>query len=210
VCDSDPLVLFAHTLPPIDCCSSLLALLVCALSQESENTALTVAAYKGHDEVVRLLLQRGAKIDHQVSTVELSCIISVASSLLFCSSVLCFDERPAMQSSHFLYQPETCLPFVCVQDKYGQTALYSSSANNRIKVVKALLVNAYVAIRVYHLLVALGQLGSFQARPVVASLIVWLTVVGPQGQYGTARQGLSAGHDSRNGVLPEWRLACFP
>jgi len=41
--------------------------LTCLLSQESEATALTVAADRGHNEVMRLLLLHGADIDHQVS-----------------------------------------------------------------------------------------------------------------------------------------------
>jgi len=77
--NSDPLVLFAHILSPIDSCSSLVAMLVCAPSQELENTALTIAAYLGHAEVVRLLLQNGAKVDHQVGATDLSCIESGAS-----------------------------------------------------------------------------------------------------------------------------------
>ena len=72
-------------------------MLVCALSQESENTALTIAAYEGHDDVVRLLLQRGAKIDHQVGTADLSCIVSGASSWLCGGFVLCVDERGRKQ-----------------------------------------------------------------------------------------------------------------
>jgi len=83
---SDPLVLFAHTLPPIDCFSSRLAMLVCALSKESKDTALTIAADRGHDVVVRLLLQHGAKIDHQAYLV---CIVLVASASVSCTGVLC-------------------------------------------------------------------------------------------------------------------------
>jgi len=43
-------------------------LLLCLVLQKSKGTALTIAADRGHDEVVRLLLQHGAKVDHQVST----------------------------------------------------------------------------------------------------------------------------------------------
>jgi len=53
--------------------------LVCVLLQDSGATALTIAASKGHDKVVRLLLQHGAKIDHQVSTADLCSIVCAAS-----------------------------------------------------------------------------------------------------------------------------------
>jgi len=39
-------------------------------SQSSEETALTLAACRGHAEMVRLLLQHGAKVNRQVSTAE--------------------------------------------------------------------------------------------------------------------------------------------
>jgi len=41
-------------------------MLVSALSQESEDTALTIAASRGHAEVVRLLLQHRANVKHRV------------------------------------------------------------------------------------------------------------------------------------------------
>jgi len=116
-------------------------MLVCALSQESEDTALTIAADQGHEKVVSLLLQRGANIDHQVSTADLSCVVSAASSLVFCCCVL--------QRSRLQYQPETCPPVVHKQDVYGQTALYSASSKNHIKVVEALLVGEDAGLWLY-------------------------------------------------------------
>jgi len=76
-------------------------MLVWALLQEFEGTALTIAAAQGHEKVVRLLLQHGVRIDHQVGTADLSCVVSAASSLVCVGFVLCVDERPAMQRSHF-------------------------------------------------------------------------------------------------------------
>jgi len=61
---------------------------VSALSQGSENTALTIAAFRGHDEVVVLLLQHGAKIDHQVSTADISgtpCVMVAVAWLRLCA-----------------------------------------------------------------------------------------------------------------------------
>jgi len=42
---------------------------------------LTIAADRGHDEVVRLLLQHGANVDHQVSIADISRAVSVGSLL---------------------------------------------------------------------------------------------------------------------------------
>jgi len=124
-------------------------MLVCALSQKSENTALIIAADRGHAEVVWILLQKGAKIDRQVGTADLSCIVSGASSLVCGGPVLCLDERPRMQRSHFWHSTETCLPFVCIQDVRGQTALYSACSNNHIKVVETLLVGEDAGLWLY-------------------------------------------------------------
>jgi len=76
---------------PVDCFRSSLTVLVCVRSQDSGDTALTIAASEGHDEVVRLLLQHGAKIDHQVSTADLCASVCVACvSPLHCfSAALC-------------------------------------------------------------------------------------------------------------------------
>ena len=111
--------------------------------QVTLQTPLCLASGFGHDEVVRLLLQRGAKIDHKVGTADLSCRVYAPSSLLSCDSVLCVDGRPAMQ----------CPPFVCVQDVNGQTALYSASSRNHIKVVEALLVRVDAGLWLWFCLV---------------------------------------------------------
>jgi len=69
-------------------CSSLFGTVDCVLSQESENTALTIAAFRGHDEVVVLLLQHGTKIDHQVSTADMSgrlCVMVAVAWLRLCA-----------------------------------------------------------------------------------------------------------------------------
>jgi len=154
------------------------------------DTALVFAANQGHHEVVRILLQHGAKIDHQVSTADQSCIVSGASSLLCCDFVLCVDERPRMQCSRFWYSTETCLPFVCIQDVYGQTALYIASSKNHIKVVEALLVRVDAGLWLWFCLVTHSPLSiSANAVRSIADTLS-LTVVGVQGRFGTAAQGL--------------------
>jgi len=40
-------------------------------------------------------------------------------------------------------------PLLCIQDVYGQTALYSASADNHIKVVEALLVGVDAVLWLY-------------------------------------------------------------
>jgi len=122
-------------------------MLVCALSQESEDTALTIAAYKGHEKVVRLLLQRGANIDHQVGTAFLSCIVSGALSLGFCGFVLMSGLRCNVYTSGILLKH--FYPLLCIQGVYGQTALHSASANNHIKVVEVLLVGVDAVLWLY-------------------------------------------------------------
>jgi len=57
---------------PVDVRRLFLAVLVCARSQKSEGTALTIAAKRGHDDVMRLLLQHGADVNHQVGAFTLS------------------------------------------------------------------------------------------------------------------------------------------
>jgi len=74
-------------------------MLVCALSQESKAAALTIAADRGHEEVVRLLLQKGANISHQVRTAELCRVVSVTLSFLSCSPALLLAES-SMQDVH--------------------------------------------------------------------------------------------------------------
>ena len=45
----------------------------CGRSQESDGTALIIAAERGHYEVVMALLNHGANVEHRVSTAHASC-----------------------------------------------------------------------------------------------------------------------------------------
>jgi len=67
--------------------------------QVTLQTPLCLASGFGHDEVVRLLLQRGAKIDHQVSTADLSCIVFVTSLVLFWSSAMTIASKLVLQKT---------------------------------------------------------------------------------------------------------------
>jgi len=59
--------------------------------QETEITALCVAAREGHHEVVILLLKHGSKVNHQVITViYLSSVLCLRHCLLADGAVVCF------------------------------------------------------------------------------------------------------------------------
>ena len=99
------------------------------LSQREQATALCFAAERGHDEVVRLLLQHGAKIDHQVCTIHVSC-----QEFGFAMHVL----LPTMTQSAVTINLTSF--YASLQDVHGQTALYLASSGNHCKVVETLLV----------------------------------------------------------------------
>jgi len=61
-----------HSSSLCPCVDVLLSMPVRLVLQEDQTTALICAAGRGHEQAVRLLLQRGAKVDHQVCTASLA------------------------------------------------------------------------------------------------------------------------------------------
>ena len=111
---------------PVGCFRSSLTVLVCVRSQKSGDTALTIAASKGHDKVVRLLLQHGANINHQVSAVQLCSSVCVACSLMYClpwSALICpcIQERDVHTPSSSLNHVCTCYVYRRCMDRQHYT-----------------------------------------------------------------------------------------
>jgi len=82
-----------------------------------------------------------------VSTADLSCIVSGASSFFSCGFVLMSGLRCNVHTSGI--RLKRFYPLLCIQDVYGLTALYIASCKCHIKVVEALLVGVDAVLWLY-------------------------------------------------------------
>jgi len=96
---------------------------VCALSQKSKDTALTIAADRGHADVVRLLLQKGANVTHQVGTADLFRVVSVSLSFLSCSPALWLAESSMQDVHEFLFSDSDVYPELHTGCRWSDSAV---------------------------------------------------------------------------------------
>ena len=81
-----------------------------AILQGCQETALGISGGRGHDEVVKLLLQHGAKINHQVSSVDLcsACVLPLHCFIAAALMCPCIQECDVHTSSSSLNHVCNC------------------------------------------------------------------------------------------------------